>query len=269
VRWALARVEARRLVRHPLFLLGMTISIVALALASSRLPFGALDGTDIPAMLAGDCFVVLGAALWTFVVAYLATSRERRDDAHDFYAGQAVTPALRTQATLLSLGAAALAGGALIAAAALLLGVEAGTTYDGHALTDVDGRPLAVTPLELLQGPLLLVVAGTLGVLLGTWTGHVYVAVLTAFAAFLPPGGLLAYFVFADDQPSGFYGAVQLGAPLGWQVARLGGLALVLAAGALARHDRRPRIALLALVGLALAVAGYMFGWPEHVAPGP
>lgn len=245
VRWALARVESRRLVAHPLFVLGMATSVVALVLANS-------DVIERSSMLAGDCFVLAGGAVWTFLVACLATSRERRDHAHDFYAAQPVTPRLRTEAALLSLGAAGLAGAVLIGSAALVFAGIDGTLVMG-------GQRYTLSWVDVAQGPLYLVLAGAFGVLVGSWTRHVYVALFAALVLFLPPAALLPWHVFTDIDSRGFYGAVPLSATDGWHLCRLAGLAALAAAGALARHDRRPRVALLALGGL-IVVTGAALG---------
>jgi hypothetical protein len=254
VRWALARVEGRRLITHPIFMLGMATSATALALASGRLPIGAADRSESVNMLAGDCFVMLGGAFWTFLVAFLAASRERRDGAQDFYAGQAVTPRLRIEAMFLSLGCAGLAGAALIAAAALVLVGVDGTLVGAHARYVLD-------PGDLAQGPLYLVLAGALGVLAGSWTRHVYAGVFLAIALFLPPIALLPVVVYDDTLSGGYYGAVYAGAPFGSQTVGIAALVVLAAAGAMARHDRRPRIVLLALV--ALGVAAIALGLPQ------
>ena len=274
VRWALARVEGRRLLRHPIFLLGMAFSVVTLALATGRLPFGASDYSETPSMLAGDCFVMLGGAVWTFVAVFLATSRERRDAAQDFYAAQPTTARLRTEATLLSLAWAGLAGAALIALGTLLL-----VGLDGALVTDVnlngpavdEDRRFAVQALELLQGPLYLVLAGTLGVLLASWTRHVYAAGFGALMLFLPPLALLPWFVFDDTMSRGFLGAIRTGvgvggvAPIAWQLLGLAAVAAAAAAGALARHDRR----LVVLVIAALSVAVLILGLPAGPEAAP
>jgi hypothetical protein len=270
VRWTLARVEGRRLLAHPFFLLGMATSVVAVALASGRLPIGASDSSDTTSMLAGDCFVMLGGAIWTFLVAFLAASRERRDSAHDFYSAQPVTPRLRTQAALLSLAWAGLAGAGLIATATLVL-----VGLDGALVTDVNlNGPLvaqdqrfSVSALELLQGPLYLVTAAAFGVLLGSWTGHVYAAFFVALMLFLPPVALLPWFVFDDGMSRGFYGAVLNGASSGRILSGLAGLTALAVAGALARHDRRARVTLLAAVGLG--VAAIALGLPPGAEPPP
>ncbi|MCA1679431.1 MAG: hypothetical protein LC777_11005 [Actinobacteria bacterium] len=70
--WTLSRVEGQRLLAHPLFVFGLATSLAAIMLADS-------DVIERSAMLSGDCFVMLGGALWTFLAAFLATSREGRD----------------------------------------------------------------------------------------------------------------------------------------------------------------------------------------------
>jgi hypothetical protein len=214
-------------------------------------------------MLSGDCFVMVGGALWTYFAAFLATSRERRDAAQDFYAGQAVTPRLRTQAALLSTGAAGIAGVVLIGIATL---VFAG--FDGVVTIDPQrypGQPLpprsyTLQLIELAQGPAYLIAAGTLGVLAGTWTRQLLLAVLGALVLFLSPVALVPRLVYDDHASAGVYGAVQVAGPLGWHFASwhllaITAVAALAAAMALVRHDRGPRVALLALLGLGAAIA--------------
>jgi hypothetical protein len=260
--WSLARAEGRRLLRHPLFAIGMLTTGAALVLASGRLadagiPAGASDKTEIVNFLAGDCVVMLGAASWTFLASFLAASRERRDGAQDFYAGQPVTQPLRTAAALLSLTWAGLAVFVLVTVATLAFaGMDGGLT--------VQGTRYYLRPLELLQGPLYVVLAGALGVLLGTWTRHVVVACLAAVALFLGPIGLVPWLVLGDDESRGFYGAMVAGGPVAWHLLAFCGLTALAAAGALARSDRRPRVALLGLAGLA-ATAAFAIGAPAPV----
>ena len=265
--WPLARAEGRRLLRHPLFLLGMATAVVFVVLASGELDrrgiaAGASDRTEVSNFLAGDVFVMLGAAFWTFLATFLAASRERRDGAEDFYAGQPVAQPVRTAATFVSLGYAGLAAFALIAVATLVLLGPDGELTEG-------GERYSVRALELLQGPLYVVMAGALGVLLGVWTRHVYVAVFAAVALFLPPIALVPWFVLEDDMSRGFYGAFMSHAPgLGWRVLVMAGLTALAAALALARTDRRPRLALLGGAGLAAVVAFAISGPVNSFAVG-
>jgi hypothetical protein len=219
-----------------------------------------MDRTEIVSFLAGDCFVMLGAAIWTFLVAFLAASREHRDEAQDLYAAAPVRPGLRTEAALVSLGYVGLVGAVLIGAATVLLAGLDGAVVDA-------GRRYAVSPLELVQGPLYLVLAGAFGVLVGSWTRHVYAAVFGAVVLFLPPAALLPWFVFDDGISRGFYGAVMVGSGAARHLIGMAGLVALAAAGALARHDRRPRVALLALAGLGVAVIA--LGLPPGAGPPP
>jgi len=249
LRWALARVEGRRLIAHPLFVLGMAVSILFTVVGGS-------DGGGGLMALSGGIFLFVGAGLWTFVVACLATSRERRDGAEDFYLGQPMAPRLRIEAALLSTAWPALAGTALIAVAAI--------TIAGPDLTLDSGdhhRPLR--PLELAQGPVYLMFVGCLGVFVGSWTKRAYPALLGAVILFMPPVAWLPWFVYGDDVSRDVWDRDWLaGAAVGWHVVGIAGLAALAAAGAMARHDRRPRVALIALAALAAAVAGISLGWP-------
>ncbi len=275
VRWALARVEGRRMLRHPVFLFGMATSVTALALYTGRLPFGASDFSETPSALAGDCFSMLGGALWTFVAAFLVVSRVGRDHAEDLYDGQPVSARLRTEATLLSLAWVGMAGMAMILVATLLL---VGT--DGSLVTDVnlngpavdENRRFSVQAIELVQGPLYLVLAGALGVLLGSFTRRVYAAVFGALALFLPPVALLPWFAFDDGLSRGYYGAITTygglagNGPVAWHLLGLAVLAAAAAAGALARHERRLAFVAVAALGVAVLILGVPP--PSQLPPG-
>jgi len=257
VRWALARVEGRRLLTHPLFVLGMTL-VVALSLLS--LGAAGIDtGGQRLYELAGGVFSSFGA-IWMFLVTCLAASRERRDGAEDLYAGQPVTPALRTQAAILSLAWAGLAASVLIAVMTVVL-----AGFDG--VVTIAGEPYTLRPLELAQGPLYLMMVGAFGLLVGSWARRAYPAALGALVLFLPPAVWLPWIVFGDVSPQGGPTDWLDDASLGWHLPGLSGLAALAIAGTLARHDRRPRVALLAIVGLAAAVAGVVLGTPTGSDP--
>ncbi len=251
---ALTRAEGLRLLRHPLFLIGMAISIVILAQATTNSPNeGGAFQQEIVDFLAGDCFLFIGAAIWTFLATFLAISRERRDSAQDFYDVEPVTPRTRTAAALLSVGYAGVAAAALVGIATLvLLGPDG-----GH---DVLGTFVAVTPRELAQGPLFVVLAGVLGVLLGSWTRHVWIAVPAAIAMFFPPAGLVEWIVFEQQRPRGAVFSLQDDISEGWRLLTMAGLIVLAAAIAMLRNDQRLRVVLLACAGLgataAVAIAG-------------
>jgi hypothetical protein len=247
VRWALARFEARRLLLHPLFLAGIVGSVAFLVTATGG------QSLDV---LAGYGFTFIGLAIWTSIAAGLAVGREQRDAAQDFYAGQPVSPRTRTQAALLSLGAAGLVAATMIAVATVVR-----TGVDGVLVAK--GESYTLHPLELAQGPVYVVMAGALGVFVVTWARRTWAAVIVALVLFLPPLAWLPWFVFGDGVPASFDLDWLTGASVGWHLTGLVGLTTLAAAGALARHDRRPWVGLLALAGLAATVAGLVLGMPN------
>jgi hypothetical protein len=261
VRWALTRAEGRRLVTHPLFLFGLATSLTALVLADSF-------ATERAAMLSGDCFVMLGAAMWTFIVTFLAVSREPRDDARDFYRAQPAPARIRCEAALLSVGFAGLAAAGLIAIVALVTaGVDGVVVIDPvpHAGQPLPERTYALQPVELAQGPMYVTLAGVLGVLLGSWTRHVFAGVFAALLAFLPPVALLPRYVFDHGESSGFFGSIDVyGADAwqtaGWYLVTITGLILLAAALAQLRHERSTRVVLLLLTGCGVLATGALSG---------
>jgi len=251
MRWALARVEGRRLLMHPLFMLAM-VGAAILALGSGNGWKANVGGGADLMDLAGWGFVPASPVI--FLVACLAASRARRDAAQDFHRPQPLAPRLRTQAALLSLGWAGLAAAALTAVATVAI---AGSDL----LLVVDAGRYRLQPWELAQGPLYVVTIAAFGVLAGTWTSHAYPAVIGALILFLPPAPWLSWIVLGDGVPAAF-DVSQAGASVGWHLVGLTGLAVLAAAGALARHDRRARIALLAVAGLGATIAGLALGLP-------
>jgi len=253
-RWALARVEARRILAHPVFLLGMAASVAPLADGS---------GQVAPLTLAGQPWYPAGIAL--LYVTCLAASRARRDGAQDIYSAGPLAARVRTQAALLSLAAPALAVAALTLVAAIVM---AGT----DAVLVFEDARYGLRPLELAQGAVFIALTGTLGVLVGSGTKRAYPAAVGALLLLVPPVPWLSWFVLGDGVPSAFHGgeaggdyntfALSVGASVGWHLVGLAGLSTLAATAALARHDRRPRVALAAAGGLAAAVAGIALGSP-------
>jgi hypothetical protein len=150
---ALAGVEARRLLTHPLLLAGLALSIVALAAGAGR------DGQAQSFLLMG--LVVLPLALGTFAAANLAALRSRRAGAEELLDTLPQGVATRTGAQLLALLAAVPLAVGLLAAGYLVFGAGEGL------IIDIDGTRRTPALVELAQGPLLLLALGALGVLLG------------------------------------------------------------------------------------------------------
>ena len=256
--WSLTRAEGRRLLCHPVFLLGMAISSATLIVANANTtPDDGVLEQAIVDFLVGDSFLMVGAAMWTFLATFLAASRERRDAAQEIYEGQPAAARTRITASLLSVGYAGAAAAVLIAVATLVF-IGSGGAQERF------GVPVHITPIALAQGPLYVMLAGVLGVALGTWARHLWIALLVAVALFLPPIALVPWFVFDDVQSRGAFGAVMAGVPPGWHLAAIAGLGVLAASVAVLRHDRRLRVALLAGAGLgatvAVAVAGPVNG---------
>lgn len=245
-RWALARIEGQRLVRHPIFLLGLAVTTAQMLM------------TPQPPSSPGILFAINGA-ICTFLVTFLAASRAQRDQAQDIYLAQPVSSRLRTQAALLSLGYAAAAGAVLVLALALV-GWGPGS---GPAALAAGGEAETLRVLALLEGALHFAMPGALGVLVGTWTRHIQIAAPAVLVLFVSPMTLSSTLTLNPLMAGGVQllsgGTVidvvlSLNAP-GAVSAGVAGLTALAAAGALARHDRRPPIVMLALLGLG-AIAG-------------
>lgn len=158
---ALARVEAVRLVRHPLVWLGVAFGAV-LAGGVNHVQ------TSAPVLHRDDAYVALVCApmaVGTFLAVNLAITRARRNDADAMFAPTPTVPPRRTIAHLVSLvGPVGLA----VAVAAVWLGWAA-------------TRPGAIgTPglVQSLQGPALVFTAGAIGIMVGRWTPARIAAVL-------------------------------------------------------------------------------------------
>src|SRR5436190_2849318 len=145
----LARVEGRRLVRNPLFVLG-TLGGVAL--------FVVITWRDAPtlqldAILSGAGLLPMAAA--TFVVANLAAFRSDRHDTEELFKGLALSRAERTVGHLLSVAwAVAIALSVLVVEGMYLMALRPTGSPD---------------PFELVTGPLTVGLLGCAGVLLGRW----------------------------------------------------------------------------------------------------
>jgi hypothetical protein len=151
---ALAGVEARRLLTHPLTLAGLALSVVAITVGA-RADEGQLQSF----LLAG--VIVLPLALGTFAAANLAALRSRRAGAEELLDTLPLGAGTRTGAQLLALLAVVPPALGVLAGAYLVFGAGEGlvVTFEGGRRT-----PALV---ELFQGPLLIVTLGAVGVLLG------------------------------------------------------------------------------------------------------
>jgi hypothetical protein len=230
---ALGRIEALRVVRHPGILLG---ALTALAV--------------LPAMSAGDAInqdhlALLG--MLTFLVGFLNEDRARRDGAAELYETLPAAPELRSGAILFSMAAAGAVACALaVVAWVALVGLDGSVTVGPFT-----AEP---SPLEIVQGPLLVTAFGMVGVFLGRWTARPVLAPLLMIALLIGPIGW--------NIPWVLYETVEL-APgdwvlgdAGWHLLFLGGVGATASALTLLCDSRRPWNIAFAVAGLAALVLG-------------
>ena len=214
---ALCRVEARRLVTHPVFLVALALGVVMFVTANA-----AGDGGYW--MVTGPGQITL--ALGTLVAANLAALRSRGAGA-----GELLEPLVLGEraVTAAQLGAVA----AAVGVAGLLVGVELAYTE----LSDAAAGETRPSALALLAGPVSVSACGALGLALARWAPSAALAVIA----------VPALFVFAGRLPERAGGPIVLAAA---------GLTVCLGALALLRHGRRTPTAVAAAAGGCAFVAG-------------
>ncbi|MBW3652256.1 MAG: hypothetical protein KY433_01430 [Actinobacteria bacterium] len=265
--FALARIEGRRLIGHPIFVAGIVLSVAfTLSLASA-------------ANVGGDYFALLGPTLLplglaTLVVSNLAALRWRRGGTAELYRALAAPPHARTLAHLLALAWPTAVAAVLVAAAFAWFGA-----WDGLDVTR-EGAVATPAAVDLAQGPLAVAALGALGIALARWIPYPPAAMLAAVAFFFPQmmftswnlQGAAGWFLpfvnpaqssrapdsswpcSADQQ---WPCILDRFAPLHWHLVYVAGLVVLLAAVALLRDGRRRCDLLLAATGFTLvAVAG-------------
>jgi len=249
--WALARKEGHRLVRHPIFVVGVLLSVAAFEFAT-WLEAPVLHRDDV--MTGGSLLALAGA---TFLAANLGALRTRRLGTEEVFRSTPTGPEARTLGHLLSVAWAA-------AAAFVVALVEIATLLP----FDPVGVP---SVLELLAGPLIVALFGVLGVLTARWLPSVAVAPVALVALAGIQLYLLTQLPGGNDQQSRSrwlapwvpLSAGGLGGepppelvirPTGWHLLYLLGLAVTFGAMALARHDPRPRRTAAVAAGMAVVI---------------
>lgn len=200
----LARIEGRRLARHP-FVLAAAILPVA-AFLQYLFDDGQTDADYVWALFVP--FLPLGAAV--MVAVNLAALRSRRDGAEELYRSLPAPASARTAGHLVSLAWAIVAGALLVA---ILVPIF---LSKGNALPSV---------AQTATTPALIALCGALGLALGRWLPHPGAATVGVVAVFA-----LSNAVFSWGQLS--HGAVVVGF-----------LALAALFGALALLRDRPKLA--------------------------
>jgi hypothetical protein len=186
---ALAAFETARLLRHPLILAGVAISLAIVA------GYAGASGQLWTFFLMGGLHLVLLGA--TFAAGHRMASRSRRDGAEELYATLPNGARARVAAQLLAVLAVFPVAAALTAFAFVVM--DAG---DG-LIVSYEGARRVPALVELAQGPLAVVAAGVCGVLLGRISP----------APMLAP--LLAAGLVAAEVPLASWGT---GGPLRWAV---------------------------------------------------
>jgi hypothetical protein len=159
---ALARVEAWRLLRHPLFLLGVLVNAAAIVLVRNE-----PSGQARTFLLAGS--IALGIGIGTFLAANLAAMRDARGGTGELLAPLPRGEASRTAAQLLALLATVPFSVAAVIASYIWFGAGDGLPIGEYAGSDpgliagVREPPL----IELVQAPFGVLALGAAGVLLG------------------------------------------------------------------------------------------------------
>jgi hypothetical protein len=260
---ALARQEGRRLVRHPIFVVGVLLSVAAFEFAT-WLEAPVLHRDDV--LTSGSLLALAGA---TFLAANLGALRTRRLGTEELFGSTPTDPAARTLGHLVSV--------AWAAAAALLVAVV-------EVATLLPFDPVGVPSiLELLMGPLIVALFGVLGIGVARWLP----SVATAPVALVALGGIQLYLLTqlpgGNDQQSRTrwlapwvpLSSGGLGGepppelvirPIGWHLLYLAGLAVTFGAMALARHEVRGRRMAALAAGFAVVV---LAGAVQTLPPDP
>lgn len=234
---ALARSEGRRLLRSPLVLVGAGLMLLAL--------FG--DGpwvASIDSTAADAPFMSLLVAAMTLVASNLAAQRGRRSGTEELFAAAPAQPRTRTGAHLL-----AVIWPAAVSVVIPVLVVVTGNSYGQPDLSDL---------ADLAVGPLLVVGAGALGVMLARWAptpaaGPLACVAIIALEAFLTSPVVLTsgwrYMAFWFDAAD-----IDLlpPRPALWHVVYLVALIAMAVVGSLLRHGLRPRLAMAGAVAIAV-----------------
>jgi hypothetical protein len=265
---ALAAIETRRLLLHPLVLAGLALGVVAVV-------EGGRHGQVKAFLLMG--LAVLPLALGTFAAANLAALRSRRAGAEELLDTLPQGAGVRTGAQLLAVLAVAPVAVVLLAGAYVLFGAGDGL------IVDIDGELRVPAIVELAQGPLLVVALGAVGVLLGrvapvTLLGALVVVVVVfaevPLAAWTPDSAWRWTVPLANDivqvpdtwlpcEPNSDHmcGEVERfdTAGMAWHLVALAGIAAIAAAAALARR-RAVRIGLAAASVALLATTALAAG---------
>jgi hypothetical protein len=264
--WALARVEGRRLVKHPAVLAGAAFGLLFLAVSR-------LAESDIPSGFEAFRFLPFGLAVGTFIAANLGALRNRRHGTVELYDAEPLSARRRTAAHLLSVLW-------MVAVTVGWVGVILVTLIvsDGLVVGFIDGvRHRAPTVVELALGPIVVGLFGVIGIMVARWIPSVVVPLLAVVAA-LPylvveawgvAEGSSGWYIplwsaarhggswIEAGRGSGYSPVVDFAiAALAWHLLYLIGLILIASVLALARLGWTRRLLVAGAVGVGVASLG-------------
>ena len=246
---AVAWIEALRLVRHPFVLLGIVSVPLAIWLDPQPHPRG---------VLAGPYF---GLLIGLFVAVHLSLGRDRHTGMDELVGTLPTGRRSRTASHLFaSIGLATVLGLSSIVVVLVRLGPDRSLPGVHPATPWTTTATWSPQVLELVQPLTALVLIVVLAVATGRWWRHPAAAVLAAVVILISPfTWVLDPYHFAGPQVHHATGAptgVIATAHLAWHTLFLAGLLAVGAGLALYRDDRRARIVMLTLIGIAAAITG-------------
>ena len=225
--FALARIEARKVLVHPIYLVVALLGTVAVGGQGFR----NFTLRDLLPLLFSS---IVGLFVGTLVTSNLAAIRSHRDDTDELF-GAMPTPAVaRTASQLVGVamgpGAFALAWSTAALAFRLVDPTSA-------LIRDVE-------PIMLPQFPLAIVAIGALGISVGRWVPTVFGgAILVALHIFTGIIWAVPWIIFSDHTASN-----------AWHLGYLVAITTSFAAAAFFRDRRRPITAVIAAAGLAVAI---------------
>lgn len=249
---ALARIEGRRLVCHPVFLVGAALTLLFFRDEG--------DGATLSQFLDGFGWLPLGSA--TLIVASLAALRSRRDRTEELYASLPRRRSSRIAGQLLGLLWTLPVSVAFMAAALV----------DNRSVVDNPSVPYTPGFEQLATGPVTVIAFGALGILLARLVPSVIAApllvvalVATQVPGFAPGGSTVGWMlptlahltqamhVTCDPAGPACTSPSYEAGWIGWHLAYVVGLTLVVATAALVPARRLTAAGLTALaVALAL-----------------
>jgi hypothetical protein len=231
---ALARVEGRKLLRSPAFLAGAAFLVLGSAF------YVRASLVDPTATWNDDGWTVGAGALFLAILTMVATNhaalRDRREDTDEQHAS-------------LPIGRPTRIGGLLVATAwpAALVTVML-ISITAYAATR--GPVTAMDNVHLVEGPVVILTMGALGLALATWIPSSFVAPVVAWGLFLiaPGDGAAAWHALTP-----FASASDVGLAL-WHLGYLAGLAVLLGVVALSRASQVRWVVAAGAVGLAVVI---------------